>query len=77
MQLLKRLPRQSPFFSRVLLFFLSVCTHNLAQTFFFFLGALFHHPCVSAKKVGAWLKGEMEENSGGEYQMVEEEESEA
>lgn len=38
---------------------------------------MFQHPCISAEKVGAWLKGEIEEKSGGEYQMVEEEEREA
>ncbi len=47
---------------------------HLAKTFF---GCHVSAPCISAVKVGVWKKGEMEENSGGGYQMVEEEESEA
>lgn len=56
---------------------LCVCVCFLFIFLFLFWGgsAMFQHPYISVKKLCAWLKGEVEENSGGEYQMVVEEAS--
>ena len=51
---------QSVFF--FFFFFFFFCLFALTTQLKLFLSAMFQHPCIRAKKVCAWLKGEMEEN---------------